>query len=360
MTTVTIAGIPIGDDYPTRVCAEIGTNPGGNLDLAMALIRAAKEAGADMVKGQRRTPELAVPEAEWNEVRDTPWGKMPKLAYRHRAEFSDEQWAKLFDFAKSIGIALFTSVWDLPSLESMERLGSPCHKIPSARAHDSTLIIAAWQTGKPIILSTGMSDWEDVCAVTESLVFQELDRLRATLPERTVEGIFDAAWCREQGKLEKAIRVADAAIKRDFSVVGKAIDRWLEEHEVAWNVVSGRLVLLQCTSAYPPRADESNLRVIQTYKQSFGCPVGFSSHKIGIQTCLLAVAVGANVIERHITLSRDAKGSDHRMSSEPEDLARLVKEIRYAEACLGDGKKIVFPSEEAERKRLRGTPCTFL
>lgn len=300
MTTVTIAGIAIGDGSPTRVCAEIGVNHQGDLDLAMALIRAAKEAGCDFVKGQRRSPELAVPQAEWNELRDTPWGRMPKLVYRHKVEFSDEQWAKLFDFAKSIGIPLFASVWDIPSLESMERLGSPCHKIPSARLHDDALLRAVASLGKPVILSTGMSAWAEI---------------------------------------KHAIDV----VRKNFDVYRK--DSWRFKPAV---------LPLQCTSSYPARHDESNLRVIQTYKREFGCPVGFSSHKIGIATCVLAVAVGANLIERHISLDRRTKGSDHRMSSEPEDLARLVKEIRYAESCLGTGEKIVYPSEEAERKRLRG------
>mgnify|MGYP001616217279 FL=1 len=95
--------------------------------------------------------------------------------------------------------------------------------------------------------------------------------------------------------------------------------------------------------------------MIRYYKDCFDCPVGFSSHKIGIATCLLAVAVGANLIERHVTWSRDAKGSDHRMSSTGEDLKRLVQEIRYSEACLGDGVKKVEPSEASEVKRLKGT-----
>ena len=309
MTPATIAGIPIGDGHPCRIAVDLGTNPGGNLDLAMAMIRAAKDAGCDFVKGQRRTPELAVPQHEWNDIRDTPWGRMPKLVYRHRVEFSDEQWAKLLWFAASIGIPIFASVWDLPSLESMERLGSPCHKIPSARLHDHALIAAAAATRKPLILSTGMSTMHDV----EDAVCQAW-----------------MGWGHKYG-MPTGIRDPD------------------------WTTDAPGLILLQCTSAYPAKAEESNLRVIPQYRWRFCCPVGFSSHKIGIQTCLLAVAVWANLIERHITTSRSLPGSDHRMSSEPEDLARLVKEIRYAEACLGDGRKIVYPSEESERKRLRGT-----
>jgi N-acetylneuraminate synthase len=113
-------------------------------------------------------------------------------------------------------------------------------------------------------------------------------------------------------------------------------------------------ILMQCTSSYPARSDESGLRVIQTYRDTFGVPVGFSSHKIGIETCLLAVACGANIIERHITWDRDAAGSDHRMSSTKDDMTRLVSEVRRVEQILGDGVKRVWISEAAERERLRG------
>jgi len=183
MTPVTIAGIPIGDGHPTRLCADIGTNHGGNLDLAMSLIRSAKQAGCDFVKGQKRCPELAVPEAEWNELRDTPWGKMPKLVYRHRVEFSQEQWTKLFDFAHSLGIVMFTSVWDIPSLECMERVISPCYKIPSARAHDTELIRAVAATRKPVIVSTGMSTMNDLFIF--SRIKKALSRSTPTSPKKT-------------------------------------------------------------------------------------------------------------------------------------------------------------------------------
>ena len=295
MTPVTIAGIPIGDGHPCRIVAEIGTNHGGDLDLAKWLIKMAKDVGCDLVKGQCRTPELAVPRDEWEEFRDTPWGKMKKIDYRRRVEFNDKQWAELFDYAERVSIPLFASVWDEPALGSMEALPSPCYKIPSARLHDRRLVMGAASDGRPLILSTGMSDMNDVRAAV--------------------------MW---------ASGGASAARKEL------------------------KLILLQATSAYPAKAEESNLRVIRYYKDCFDCPVGFSSHKIGIATCLLAVAVGANMIERHVTWSREARGSDHRMSSTVEDLKRLVQEIRYAEACLGTGVKCIEQSEMAEAKRLRG------
>ena len=300
MTPVTIGGIPIGDGHPCRIVAEIGTNHGGDLDLAKWLIKMAKDVGCDMVKGQKRSPELAVPRAEWQELRDSPWGQMTKIAYRRRVEFSEDQWAELFEYAKGVGIPLFASVWDLPSLESMERVGSPCHKIPSARLHDDELLRATARYGRPVILSTGMSEW--------------------------------------------------IAVKRAWSILRDQFDA---DSKAKWRNLP-LIIPMQCTSSYPARHDESNLRVIQTYKREFGGPVGFSSHKIGIATCILALAVGANLVERHITWSRETPGSDHRMSSTGEDLKRLVREIRYAEACLGDGIKCLTESERPEAVRLRG------
>lgn len=302
MTPVTIGGIPIGEGHPVRICAEIGTNHGGDVDVAKWLARMAKDVGCDFVKLQIRTPELAVPREEWEQPRDTPWGTMEKLAYRKRVELGDADLIGFNDLCEATGIPWFTSVWDVQALERLR--GLPVDiiavKIPSARLHDDALLRAAARYGRPVILSTGMSEW--------------------------------------------------VAVKRAWSILRDQFDA---NSEFKWRKTA-QIIPMQCTSSYPARHDESNLRVIQTYKREFGGPVGFSSHKIGIATCLLAVAVGANLVERHVTWSRDAKGSDHRMSSTGEDLKRLVQEVRYAEACLGDGLKIVEASEVAEAKRLRG------
>ena len=303
MTPVTIGGIPIGDGHPCRIVCEIGTNHQGDVDLAKWLARTAKDVGCDFVKLQVRTPMLAVPEAEWDDVRDTPWGKMGKLEYRRKVELSDADLISFNDFCEAAGIPWFTSVWDIQALERLH--GLPIDfiavKIPSARLHDDELLRRVARYGRPVILSTGMSEW--------------------------------------------------VAVKRAWSILRDQFDA---DSKFQWRRMA-QIIPMQCTSAYPARHDESNLRVIQTYKHEFGGPVGFSSHKIGIATCLLAVAVGANLIERHITWDRSAKGSDHRMSSTGEDLKRLVQEIRYAEACLGTGAKRIEQSEMAEAVRLRGS-----
>lgn len=293
---VAIGRLQIGHEFPVRVIAEIGVNHQGDIDIALDMIRAAKAAGADLVKLQSRTPELSVPESEWDEIRDTPFGPMPKLAYRQRMEFGQTDYEKIDALCRSLETPWLVSVWDCPSVDRMEECGCVAYKIPSPRLHDLALIRRVRETTKPIILSTGMSTDHEV-----------------------------------------AIAMIQAGGTGCLYGPGPGV------------------ILMQCTSSYPSKAEECNLRVIQTYRNDYpDVPVGFSSHKIGIQTCLLAVAVGACIIERHFTFDRSLPGSDHKISSTPEDLARLVKEIRYAEACLGDGRKIVYPSEEPERKRLRG------
>jgi len=292
MRPVTISGIPVGDGYPTRVVAELGVNHGGSLKTAYRLIEMAQDAGCDFVKLQARTPELAVPESEWHEIRPTPFGPMPKLEYRKRVEFTEEQYEQLDAYCHGLGIPWFVSVWDLPSVDRMERVGCPAYKIPSARLHDKDLLAKVAWMAHPIILSTGMSTWEDVVEAVE-----------------TIHGVSDG--------------LPD-------------------------------LIVMQCTSAYPAQAAHSDLRVIPQYKRAFCAPAGFSSHKIGKLTCLLAVAVGANMVERHITEDRRARGSDHKLSTEADELAELVREIRYVESCLGDGQKHCWPEERLERQRLRG------
>lgn len=303
MTDVRIADIVVGDGHPTVIVGELGTNHGGDVKQALRLIDICKAAGADAIKFQKRTPELAVPEAEWNDLRETPWGKMKKIDYRKRVEFGLDEYREIDAHCRKIGMPWLVSVWDLPSVEWMVNSGLPIHaiKIPSARVSDLPLIEAVGKVGNPVILSTGMADMNNV----KSAVFA------------MVNGLWHS--------------------------------RMWEDDDPDWRA---HAILLQCTSSYPARADESNLRVIQTYKREFGCPVGFSSHKIGQLTCLLAVAAGANMIERHVTLSRRMKGSDHRMSTEPDDLFRLVREIRQVEAILGSGEKKILDSELPEAKRL--------
>lgn len=285
--SVSIATRRIGDDSPVYVIGEIGLNHNGDVELAMRLIDVAAEAGADAVKFQKRTPEIATPEHMRDTLRETPWGTMTYLEYRYRVEFDAEQYAQIGAYASSRGLDWFASPWDVPSVDVLESLDVVAHKIASASVTDVELLERVAQTRKPVILSTGMS------------TLDEIDRAVETLGTEN-------------------------------------------------------LVLLHATSTYPMPAEEANLRTIQTLRDRYaGVPIGYSGHERGLQISLAAVALGARVVERHITLDRTMWGSDHAASLEPQGFEHLVRDIRIIETALGDGVKRVFPGELAPKAKLR-------
>ena len=284
---VSIGNRKIGDGHPAYIIGEIGINHNGDIDVAKKLMEVAKNAGADAVKFQKRTPELCVPEHQRNQMRDTPWGYITYLDYRYKVEFDEEDYAEIDRFAKEIGIDWFASSWDIPSLDFIERFNPPAHKLPSALLTDLELLRAYRATGKPLIVSTGMS----------------------TLNE----------------------------IKAALEIIG-------EEN----------LILCHTTSSYPCPPEELNLRMIQTLRDMTSiCPIGYSGHEVGLVPSAVAVAMGACLVERHITLDRAMWGSDQRASVEPQGLASLVKYIRVTERSLGDGVKRVYDSELSSLSKLR-------
>lgn len=285
--SITIASRPIGDESPVYVIGEIGLNHNGDVEIAKRLIDVAAEAGADAVKFQKRTPEIATPEHMRDTLRETPWGTMTYLEYRHRVEFDADQYADIGAYAASRGLHWFASPWDTPSVDVLESLDVVAHKIASASLTDLELLDYVAQTGKPVILSTGMSTLE------------EIDRAVDTLG-------------------------------------------------------TGNLVLLHATSTYPMPPEEANLLTIASLRDRYpGVPIGYSGHERGLQISLAAVALGARVIERHITLDRTMWGSDHAASLEPQGFEHLVRDIRIIETALGDGVKRVFPGELAPKAKLR-------
>lgn len=152
----------VGDNQPVFVIAEIGINHNGSLDIAKRLIDAAFLAGCDAVKFQKRTPEQCVPRDQWNIERDTPWGRMTYISYRHRMEFGKEQYDQIDDYCRSRGIIWFASCWDEESVDFIDSYNVPCFKAPSATLTDIDLLMKMKATGKPLILSTGMSTMEEV------------------------------------------------------------------------------------------------------------------------------------------------------------------------------------------------------
>jgi N-acetylneuraminate synthase len=287
--TVKIGERLVGEGQPVYIVAEIGINHNGDVDIAKRLIDAAKLAGCDAVKFQKRTPELCVPPEQRNIPRETPWGLITYMEYRYKVEFGYEQYAEIDRYCKQQGITWFASCWDVPSVDFIEQFDPPCYKVASASLTDDKLLHRLNATGKPILLSTGMSTMDE-------------------------------------------IRHAVSMLDRD------------------------RLIIMHSTSTYPCPPQELNLRVIQTLKQEFGLPVGYSGHEVGLQTTYAAVVLGACVVERHITLDRAMWGSDQAASVEPGGFMRLVRDIRVIEQALGDGIKRVYESELAARAKLRRVP----
>jgi sialic acid synthase SpsE len=277
----------VGPGQPVYVIGEIGINHNGELRNAFALIDAAKAAGMDAVKFQKRTPEVCTPRDQWGIERDTPWGRMTYLDYRHRVEFSAEDYRQIDEYCQEVGIDWFASPWDVESVDFLGAFNQPAFKVASACLTDDTLLRAMRSTGKTVILSTGMST-----------------------PDQ---------------------------IRHAVEVLG-----------------SRNIILCHATSTYPAPPEQLNLRMIETLAAEYpNVPVGYSGHEVGLQTTLCAVALGAVLVERHITLDRAMWGSDQSASVEPEGMRRLVRDIRVLEASLGDGVKQVYPGELSAMKKLR-------
>ena len=277
----------VGEGYPAYIIAEIGINHNGDLGIAKQMIDAAVHAGVDAVKFQKRTPEVATPPEQQNQMRETPWGYITYLEYRHKVEFDKEKYREIDRHCKERGIAWMVSVWDELSVDFMENFDTPAYKIPSASLTDFDLIRRTRATGKPIILSSGMSTMEQ--------------------------------------------------IKNGVEIAGEQ-----------------NLLLMHCTSTYPCEPEELNLRMIDTLRREFpNLPIGYSGHEVGLVPTAIAVALGACVVERHLTLNRAMWGSDQAASVEPWGFETLVKYLRVTEASLGDGVKQVYESEKASLNRLR-------
>ena len=277
----------VGDGHPAYIIAEIGINHNGDLNVAKQMIDAAVHAGVDAVKFQKRTPDVATPPDQQTQMRETPWGYITYLDYRYKVEFSEEQYCEIDQHCKEKGITWLVSVWDQPSVDFMEKFDTPAYKIPSASLTDHRVIQKARATGKPLILSTGMSTIEQ--------------------------------------------------IRQGVKIAGK-----------------DNLVLMHCTSTYPCEPEELNLRMVESLRREFPTiPIGYSGHEVGLVPSSVAVALGACMVERHLTLDRAMWGSDQAASVEPGGFERLVKYIRVSEAALGDGVKKVYASELGSMKKLR-------
>lgn len=286
--TVQIANHRVGPGCPCFVIAEIGINHNGDVDTALKLIEAAIEAGCQAVKFQKRTVDLVYTPEELERPRESPFGTT-NGDLKRGLELGLDEYRIIDAYCRDKGILWFASCWDKSSIDFMEAFNPPCYKIASACLTHDNLLKSFRKTGRPLILSTGMSTLEQI---------------------RHAAGLLDPA----------------------------------------------RLVIVHSTSVYPSQVDILNLRVIQTLQQEFDCPVGYSGHEVGLQTSVAAVALGACMIERHLTLDRAMWGSDQAASIEPHGFARLVRDIRSVERALGDGCKILHPDEIPVMEKLRRTP----
>ena len=269
--------------------AEIGINHNGDLQIAKKLIDAAFACSWDCVKFQKREPDLCVPEHQKGAIRETPWGTMTYIEYKHRIEFSRKEYDYIDKYCKEKPLSWSASVWDIPSMEFIAGYDVPFIKLPSAMLVKKDLLIMACRTGKPIILSTGMST--------------------------------------------------------------------LEEIDEAVNILSkyaSQFALMHVNSAYPTPIEELNIRCIQTLKERYKCEVGYSGHEYGLEPTIFAVAMGAQLLERHITIDHMMWGTDQSASVEVMGMDMLRKRIKDARTILGDGLKVVTKSEISIRNKLRG------
>lgn len=175
--TMMIGNRPVGDGHPVYIVAEIGINHNGDLDIARKLIDAAVDAGCDAVKFQKRTPELATPPDQRDKMRQTPWGYITYLDYRYKVEFEEDGYRAIDDYCHEKGITWFTSCWDENAVDFIEAFNPPVYKIASASLTDAVLLKRLKATGKPLILSTGMSTMEQI---HEAVSFLGTDNLMVT------------------------------------------------------------------------------------------------------------------------------------------------------------------------------------
>ena len=285
MVQVKIGDVAVGDGAPCYIVGEIGINHNGDLGTTRKLIDVAMLAGAQAVKFQKRTVDVVYTAEELAKPRENPFGAT-NGDLKRGLEFGHDQYQHIDRYCREKNVAWFASCWDETSVDFMEQFAPPAYKIASASLTDDNLLRHHRKTGRPIIISTGMS----------------------TL-----------AQC-------------DHAV----DVLG-----------------TDNLVILHTTSAYPAKIADLNLKLIPALRTRYGVPVGYSGHEVGLATSYAAAALGACMIERHITLDRAMWGSDQAASVEPQGLMKLVRDVRAIELALGDGVKRVTDDEVPIMKKLR-------
>jgi pseudaminic acid synthase len=273
MPHIEIAGRTIGPDHSPYVIAELSANHNGKLETAVRIIEAAKKAGADAVKLQTYKPDTITLDCDSEDfkIRGGLWDGRTLYELYEEAHMPWDWHKPLFDHARKLGITIFSSPFDNTAIDLLEDLNTPAYKIASFEAVDLPLIKYAASTGKPMIISTGMADAEEI------------------------QEAVDAA--REGG--------------------------------------CKQLAVLHCVSGYPAPAEDYNLRTIPDMMERFGLVTGLSDHTLDNTTAITSVAMGASIIEKHFTLDRSGGGPDDSFSLEPADLAALCQGAKTAWQAMG-------------------------
>lgn len=280
-------GRPIGEGRPCFVIAEIGLNHNGEMSLAKELIAAAKEAGCDAVKFQKRdVATLAV-----GATLDAVDGRFPAFGSTYRQirehlEFDRAEFLELMAESRKRGLPFFCTPFDVPSIRFLENVGMEAYKVASHGLTNLPMLDFLASLRKPVILSTGMAH------------------------------------------LEEVDRAVDVFRRRDCP-----------------------LALLHCVSSYPTPLEQANLKAMDTLRERYRLPVGYSGHEVGFLATIAAVARGACVLERHITLDRAMMGFDHKLSLDPVQLKDLVSQVRQVESALGTGRKELLEVEKITRNK---------
>ncbi|MDX1951700.1 MAG: N-acetylneuraminate synthase family protein [Verrucomicrobiota bacterium] len=272
----------INDHSDCYVIAEIGHNHMGKLEVAKELFKTAKDCGVDAVKLQKRDNKGIYTKALYNQIYDNPNSYGDTYgAHREALEFGYAEYKELQTLAKDLGLAFFSTAFDFKSADFLAELDLPAFKIASGDLKNLPLLKYVAKFKKPMIISTGGAQFED--------------------------------------------------IKRAY-------------YEVM--AINPQLAILQCTAAYPCQFDELNLRVITNFREQFpGSVIGLSDHDNGIAMSVAAYVLGARIVEKHFTLNRANKGTDHAFSLEPIGMKKMVRDLRRTRLALGDGIKRTYPSE---------------
>ena len=272
----------------TLIIAEAGVNHNGSLDIAKQLIDAAVDAGVDIIKFQTfKADKLVSKDAKKAEYQKNNIGDGDDSQYQmlKKLELSDEDHQELVAYCRQKGIRFWSTAFDLESIDFLHSLGLGLWKIPSGEITNYPFIKKIALLHEPVIMSTGMCDEEDIRNAMEVLLKNGLTK--------------------------------------------------------------DQIIILHCNTQYPTPMKDVNLKAMLTIKDDFGTIVGYSDHTQGIEVPIAAVALGAQVIEKHFTLDRNMVGPDHKASLEPHELKAMVKAIRNIEQALGDGEKKVSASEQA-------------